>query len=520
MSHRRRHSKSLFHRFLRPLRRLLGRVERDTIRAERRGRRSNRRLLKATAAALALCVPLGWLGHRLQLERLAGRFRDSGAAALEAEDWRRADRNLRQYLELRPNDAAALRQVALANEHLIVEPADLSRATRLYSLAISAAPADADLRLRLGRLQLASAPDQALDSAEKLLVERPGDVSALQLRAQAMDCIWTKNESSPVSADALLEAYDDWTQSAPDDLAAPLRLATLLTTFTQRLAQETGRSASDLRQQALRVGERLVSQFTDCPEAHLGRYSIRRLLATQGGDRSAHDQLPADLARALELAPQHAEANLAAAEEICPLAWRREVGQPWASAVSSETLSRAQRHLQIVQRAAPHDERAYLGLAALGCLGGDRTGARRVLRLAAQQVVAPSSAVYLRLAEEALAADDWDDAAVELRLAEQTVHRRAAWDEAETSLRRHDSLALCELLWSQLHLAAGRAERDPARAVASLEQAAARPLSPTLAYRVLVELATAYEAAGDRPQADAIRRRLQREAAETADSAR
>lgn len=520
MSHRRRRSKSFFRRMLRPLRRLLGRVERDNIRAERRGRRSNRRLLKATVAAFALCVPLGWLGHRLQLQRLAERFRDTGAAALEAEDWRRADRNLRQYLELRPNDAAALRQVALANEHLIAEPADLSRATRLYSLAISAAPADADLRLRLGRLQLASAPDQALDSAEKLLVERPGDVPALQLRAQAMDRIWTKNESSAVSADALLQAYDDWSQAAPDDLSAPLRQATLLVAFTQRLSKETGRSASGLRQQALRVGERFVSQFSDRPEAYLGRYSIRKLMATEGGEKSAQDELPADLARALQLAPQHAEANLAAAEEICPLAWRHEVGQPWASDVSTETLSRAQQHLQAVQRETPHDERAYLGLAALGCLGGDLAGARRVLQLAAKQVAAPSPAVYLRLAEEALAADDWDDAADELRLAEQTVQRLAAWDEAETALRRHDSLALCELLWSRLHLAVGRAERDSARAVASLEQAAARPLSPALATRILAELATAYEAAGDRPQAEAIRRRLQREAAETADSAR
>lgn len=477
---------SAIRRIARHLRRTLARALGDEVdRPHPTERRLNVALLGATIVVGLAAVAAVWRLRQWQLGRIAERYYETATDAVEALDWRRADRNLRQYLALKPHDPSGLKQVAMVGEQLIAEPSDVPRAIRLYALAVGANPNDFDLRLRMGSLQLATAPEQSLDTARQLLAARPTDPAAQRLLAQSLDRLWTRDESGMVSAADLLAAYEDWIEAEPNNVAALGRLAMLCMAQDQRLAVETGRLALDFRYMARNLANRMVEQCPNDPAAYLARYAVRRRLAAGDGETSASGEINDDLTRALELAPRHPEANLAAAECLCPQAFDRPIGEPFPQPKTRNQLERCQACLLTAQQSAPADERPYLALAELGRLGGDLVGAWNVLQLALKQVPQPSPGLYLRLAEAAILRHQWDDASWAFGAADRAVHRLASLSrDAETTLHRHDFFATIEVLQAKLLADGENPGRDLAAASELLRSAATRPVSRELRERI------------------------------------
>lgn len=474
----------------RPLRRAVARALGDDSRGRRSTQKVNFVLLGASILIVLATAVGSWQLRTWQLRRIAGRFLRTAEAAIEADDWRRADRNLRQYLTLKPDDPAALRQIALVNENLLSEPADVNRAIHLYALAVGASPDAKGLLLRMGSLQLDLAPEESLNTARRLLAAHPTDPAVHKLHAQSLDQLWTRDESGQISATQVLDAYDDWFHAEPGDIAVLGRLAWLCATHDQRLARETGRSSLDVHQMARQFADRMVEHFSDDPAAFLARYAVRRRLAITGGERLSVSEVDSDVARALQLAPRDAEANLAAAQNVCPQAFDRPIGEAWSQVNDRDRLKRCQTCLTTAQQVAPADERAYLALAELGCLGGDMAGAWRVLQLSLKQVAQPSPGLHLRIGELAVALQQWEHASRAFDAADKSVRQMAARSQdAAATLHRHDFFATRELLQARLLTAANNPERNVGAANELLRSAATRPVSQELRERIRRESA-------------------------------
>jgi len=328
--------------------------------------RTRRRLNLRFALALALAIVL--LGgsihlvHAAQERRLAAALLTRADLAEKKGDLAQAETYLRRYVAARPEDDEAFGRYAL----LLVAAADddpqrIIRALAVLERAIGRDPARIDLRRRAVDLSMRPGVDRhraADDHLETLLKAKPDDGELEELRGLCSEAL-ALSASDP---QAQLRAAEGWYAKAiahaPSRIAAHERRAALLRGPLARTpnAEQVADALMDARNESGGV----VARNPRSAPAHLARARYRRAHGIDGAD--------ADVARALELAPDDSEALLASAEQ----------------ATRASDLDAARRHLErgldLASGSTP-DIRLYQALAVVEVRAGRRDEAAKVLGL-------------------------------------------------------------------------------------------------------------------------------------------
>lgn len=439
-----------------------------------RGRLVRRRWLWVPLLGLVIAVPAGWLWHRWQMSRLGEAFAEAAARAEAAEHWAEAEFRLRSYLRLRPHDPAALARLARLVDRQAQTPRERARAAHHYAAAVAANPNDVALVLRLGELRLEADPEFAREAAAQVLTRDPQSDAARMLEAQACDRLAERPIADDAARRRAIEAYEALVARHPENLAAVLRLATLLHRAAPRDGARPVRwaTAEAARDEARRLVDQTVSDAPARLEPRLLRYTYRRLTdATPSTPpEAAAPELDPDLAAALRLAPQHVEVLLAVAEAYLPLvvAWElppRDGLPP----IHPARLSECRRYLEEATRLAPRDPRPALALAQWHGLAHSPQEMPRVLTAAGREVPEGVWLFSARAAELLLWGEEWPAAADWLdRWSSQLAAATPQGDPAPAEWR-----VLSNLLWARWCLATANPHRRPGDGLDHLEAATA-----------------------------------------------
>lgn len=421
----------------------------DRVRSRRRtsspARRERPRRLRRSwlwgGLAVGVGVLLGAVALRHgQLARLSSIYRQRGTESFASGEFRLAQRWLETSLAFGPDDPETQAALAGALARTARQPGPAgpsrrrSRAVQLYTLALGARPGATEWWLERGELELIENPAAALSTAEALLANHSTDLPALELRARALAAARQRQDTEQTRV-ALHEGLDDLMAAHPTSgLGVALR-ANLVLEAGEQLAIDLDCEPDDLVAEVWRALARWIAEDSQSGEARLARYAFRRQLARVGqraSDAAAEGQdltsaaallgkgeLDHDLERALELSPDRADVQLAAAEHWVPEAFRRGWFATCEPCPVARRLERCQTHLLAAIAAQPHDDRAYLVLAELARLAGDQAALEVIFRQAAQGCQPPTPRLLLRRAEWQAETRQWAEVRRSLTAAQE-----------------------------------------------------------------------------------------------------
>lgn len=268
--------------------------------------------LRLTAVILVVVLVLGagvHLFHGFQMRRNADVFLREAERAKKENNRPEAVRQLRNYLELSPNDAKAvadlgilLADMAEANPNTL-EPNLLQAAYEVLENALRLAPERDDLRRRLAPIAVtmgrfpgnAGRYRDALAHLDRLMQESPKDPELLLLKGRSQEGIGDYGEAD--------KTYRKVIAVAPSQLEGAFRLADLL----QRRLEKP--------KEAEAVMARMVASNAQSSEAHLGYGRFLLGARTKSPDDSTLlDRAVAEAAAALQLAPDSADALFLSAQ--------------------------------------------------------------------------------------------------------------------------------------------------------------------------------------------------------------
>jgi tetratricopeptide (TPR) repeat protein len=296
--------------------------------------------------------------HGMQIKRSAEVLLELAAESKKEGDLEKASEYLARYLRLFPNDSKTLTQYALLLASPKVAYSELARerALAVIEKALRLAPDHRDLRRRAVDLAMSMGHVAAARSHLKTLRDStPGDGE--------LDLLLGKTEESLGEFEAAKVAYMDAIVHAPNPIEGYVRLANLLrrrlnstnVELTDTLRRwfnlaEKGEPANqkmdaselaDRVMDAREVKDGLIAKNDKSFRAYLERAKYRKTYGFKGADD--------DVARALALAPDEADAIVAAAEV----------------ALDRGELEKARTDLDRGLKRHPRDPRMYQALASL-----------------------------------------------------------------------------------------------------------------------------------------------------------
>lgn len=308
-------------------------------------RRLNRKLLLGLVVGVAATAAGVHVLHGLQSGRSANALiRQAGRAEKEG-DRGKAARYLERYLSYAPGDAEA--RARYGTLMMPDDPRSSPRAARAALSTLEKAlvrdPGLTDVRRRvIGVLMKLGGPEDYTSALSHLDVLAASTPAVGGLEAERGECLEALGRD-----EAAARAYEKARRDDPHRVEAYARLAGLLRRRLRRA------DAADRVMDALAVKDGLIAANGGSAQAYLARARYRREFRLPG--------VADDASRALELAPDDAEALLNAADVALT---RGEKGRDEAKAL-----------LQRGAKAHPGDGRMYQALASLEAISGRPAGA-------------------------------------------------------------------------------------------------------------------------------------------------
>jgi len=328
-------------------------------------RRLNIKLFLVLIAGSGLFLGTLFTVHAFQTDSIGRALLARADKAEQEQDLRQATRYVSRYLELRPEDVEQRAHLArmLSDEQMATSPRARAQAIFVIEQVLLKDPHYHDLRLKLARLALAvdrvELAQQHLRPLQSALRDN-GEVEHLLAQVAAAQKNWT--EAAAWERKAI--------QHAPQQIDSYVFLADVLRRQSGSDKDVAAAAEAD------RIIDDLVKKNPDSPAAHLARWQYRKQwVGLADAQKTAAD----DVAAALRLAPDDADALVAAAE----------------LAQAEHQPERARRYLENGKRACPHDPRMYRELAVLELRQEHRTEALACLRDGVRSLPGPSQAELL-----------------------------------------------------------------------------------------------------------------------------
>ena len=329
-------------------------------------RQLNVRLLVGTLIAAAVLGPAAYFWREFQVKRTAGSFLERAETLENEGEWGEAAGHLFRYLQLRPDDADARIRLAetfgkSADQDFRLKP----RAVNLYYRALGVASEEQQPALRSSLTELLLELRQlsaAETEAKKLLEENPDDPQGLRVVALVHYNQYLLGSRPAKSEDGVFigEEFEAALKLDPGSVVLAGTLAHLYRTEPLLLSEERQALTEDERKKlADDVMDRMVEANGEEASAYLARYRYRNEYELAGAEE--------DLETALKKTPDDLGALLLAADHARQEALRILVDKGSTEKVN-ELLNAAGKHYHdIIERIAPLDERAYMGLGEV-CL--------------------------------------------------------------------------------------------------------------------------------------------------------
>lgn len=431
----------------------------------------NFRLLTWTMILLVVVAPVAYFWHRYQLSRQINHYLEVANEAEKAEDWKRAEAWLRNYLVFLPNDVDARVRLANAIEKGAVSPNERLAAITIYSRLIDDYPGRDDLKTRLADLLLLTDPESALKVIDSV-VERNRentDAEALRVRARILDMIHADREKTQ-GLQIVIAAYSRAFEKDPSDLYTGFRLAFLYRENSTTLSIDEAVNKKNLELRADTLVDEAVFNNSNRPEAYLARYRYRQAFP-KGGVRPKADDLDEDIQTALKLAPENPEARLLAASNLVQVALNDPFSDPDARTrkLDPAKLDAAEKHIRIALDKAPAWSGCHLVRSQIYALRGDEPRAIEALE-EGLRVAGPNDPVLnARLAALLMDNDRWREAETVFRRFDDIIPLlRARLAKPSDADRIQSAAKLLEASW---YAADKNPERNLVRAAALLKEA-------------------------------------------------
>ena len=277
--------------------------------------------------------------HGVQVKRSARTLIRQADRAEGRGDLAKAEDYLDRYVSLRPGDLDALARYGRMLEKLAgPDPARASGAMAVYAKVVRRDPDRDDIRRRLAELAVKRAEfADAKPHLEILRRSAPGDAELTYLLGQCHE-----SAGRIEGDDGAVALYELARKQDPTRVDAYVRLADLLR------SRRRDKDGADRVMDARRVKDGLIAHNGRSAAAYLARAAYRRRYDVEAAGAAA------DVARALELAPDEVDTLLAAAD----------------SARTAGDLTRARDHLRRASRTHSDDLRVYRQLADLELQAG------------------------------------------------------------------------------------------------------------------------------------------------------
>jgi len=381
--------------------------------------------------------------HGLQSTRSANALLQQAGRAEKKGERAKAARYLDRYLSYAPNDAETQTRFGklLLPDEPRSAPDNARTAVRAFERALSLEPGRDDLRRQVAAvlIKLGTVDDYAaaLTHLDVLAAsaDRDRDGELAYQRGECLEAIGRYDEAA--------RAYEKARRDNPRRVAAYARLATLLRVRLNRTTD------AERVMDAVTVKDGVVAANARSAEAYVARARYRKQFNPLGNVERSARAFAEDAARALELAPDDAEAILVAAEAALG---KGKGGRDEARAL-----------LERGAKAYPRDVRMYLGLAQVESASRRPAGVVAAYERAAK-VFPDSIDMMYRLADAQITCDKLSDATALLkRLADASADRMspAARAQLEPLLRYEDArILMARRKWSEAAAAMERAVVD------------------------------------------------------------
>lgn len=266
------------------------------MRTFRRPRRTGQ--INTWAAVILGLATLGiagglWGAHRVRQRQLVGQALQAGRAAIQRQDWDEACKQLRYYLDRRPEDLGVLAQYADANLAVRpVQPQNVAAAAAAYRTLLRRKPGDEALSTRLAVLYFQFREyAEVIHVCQQRLDQEPGDGRFRMWMAEAL------------MAQRDFDAAEQHLQALLDDPEQGVRAAGLLS----HIASSRERPDSDEVAGALL--DQAIEKFPNSGEAFVQRARFQRLMRLDAAAARS------DLQAASRLDPNRPGVLLSLAEE-------------------------------------------------------------------------------------------------------------------------------------------------------------------------------------------------------------
>lgn len=379
--------------------------------------------LVGSLVLLALLIPAVYFWHAHQVRRVAAALSTEADRCVAQGNHAQAAQYLYRLLQMQPQEpqrSETLVRLAQTYDRSVDNLQGKPAVIQWYYRAVGAAPQRLDLQMRLGELFLETGQFVlAADQAQRILQQDPALAEAFRL--QALAHFGQLRQGRPIGIAQVLQELQQARQSLPGDPAIAQTLASLYREMPP--SPELAAAA----EQADAVMDSLVKDAAQDYRAHLARFRYRVKYAAQAAD--------ADLQRALQLAPEEPEVLWAAAQ--------------WAQ--TREAFQEAVGFYQRLAQVSPSDSRAYLGSGDCQYRLGQVEDAVRTWQAGRDLAGSDRLPLRLRLAGALLELNRVDDAAQELKIANQLIANLPATVEAaqQDAWRASHDLLLAKLALAQ-----------------------------------------------------------------------
>lgn len=350
----------------------------------------NWQLLVAAAVLVCVAAPIGYWRYQTALEQMAGTLLERAGQLEKEQQWDEATSYYQRYLIIKPDDSAALAQMAEAYGRGDQTAARLNRVNAMLYRALGQATESdqdnfrlqlAENLLRLGSFQQAIAEAEKVSTSE-LMPRRRKTVSLAKIALVGVDPKVTRR----AAVDELL--------AVAAELPSDTELVSAGATALRRLGGNAELADLDPPTRADQMMDRLIELKPDDVDARLARHRYR--LQYKLADANS------DLEAALSLAPDNVDALFSSA--LAKLAGPSDSSQ----------LEQAEVQLRRVIELEPRDHRAYLALAALMDQQGRGEQARELLQKG-RRPTGNNINLNLALVDMELRASQWKESEETLR---------------------------------------------------------------------------------------------------------
>ncbi|MFO0947846.1 MAG: tetratricopeptide repeat protein [Planctomycetota bacterium] len=456
---------------------------------DRRSRVPNLPLLVATVALILFVTPIILFAHRVQMIRVKGMYLEAANTAIDRQKWVDAERHLRNYLAIEPDDGGVLARLAYVVDKGAYSWSARLRSVSLYSQALDRLPQRNDLRVRIAELQLDTNPGTALKTAETALTREPANGNALAVKAKALHAMLEIQDPPQADVERVISAYHDAHQKNSANIECAVALAKLYRQYPKIAAEMLMLAPEEMPSLADKLIDEMVNDNPKSPDAYMSRFNYRQSTLESGSRRTTADD---DVRRAMELDPQAASVRIAAAQSALDVASADPLIGPQMDASDSDkkSFAIAAEHLRLAIFNNSFDYRGYLGLSYIDTLHHRYARAIDVLADGLMKGDKFQPMLNIRLAELLLHEQRWAEADRAIGRLETSIQVMRERQRLPSEIQQFDTAA--KVLRATLYLAPENPTRSLASALPLLRDASRLSSSVTTTAGTNYRLGKAY----------------------------